>query len=254
MRPSSNGDLLALEYKTPYTRVITLLNGGGDVDQRTTENCAVLWDMDGVLVDSAALHRRAWRVFLTQKGLTVTDEIFERGFGQPNEQVLPGYFPGLTDPEIRLLSAEKEACYRKLVRQEGIYPIPGVLTWMDHFSRARIHQVLATSGCRANANMIADLTGARTYLTTIVAAEDISRGKPHPDVFVRAAEQVDVPPERCLVIEDSLHGVRAARAANMRCLALETTHSAAELGEADLVIRDMRIFTWETWHKLMDTK
>jgi len=224
------------------------------VDQQTTETYAVLWDMDGVLVDSAALHRRAWRVFLTQKGLTLTDEIFERGFGQPNEQVLPGYFPDLTEIEIRRLSTEKEACYRKLVRQEGIYPIPGVLTWMDHFSRARIRQVLATSGCRANANMIADLTGARTYLTTIIAAEDVSRGKPHPDVFVRAAEQVNVPAKRCLVIEDSLHGIRAARAANMRCLALETTHSAAELGEADLVLQNMGHFSWETWHDLMDTK
>lgn len=221
------------------------------MDQQTTKAYAVLWDMDGVLVDSAALHRRAWRVFLTQKGQTITDEIFERGFGQPNEQVLPGYFPDLNNQEIRRLSAEKEACYRKLVRQEGIYPIPGVLAWMGHFSRAGIRQVLATSGCRANASMIADLTGARTYLTAVVAAEDVPRGKPHPDVFVRAAEQVDVPPEQCLVVEDSLHGIRAARAANMRCLALETTHSAAELGEADLVLRDMGHFSWETWHRLM---
>lgn len=224
------------------------------MDQRTPQDYAVLWDMDGVLVDSAALHRRAWRVFLAQKGLSITDEIFERGFGQPNEQVLPGYFPDLNAQEIYRLSAEKEACYRKLVRQEGIYPIPGVLIWMDHFSRRRIRQVLATSGCRANANMIADLTGARTYLTTIVAAEDVSRGKPHPDVFVRAAERVGVPPERCLVIEDSLHGIRAARAAKMHCLALETTHDAAELSEADLVIRDMGHFSWETWHRLMDTR
>ncbi len=221
------------------------------MDWLTTENYAVLWDMDGVLVDSAVLHRRAWRVFLTRKELTITDEIFERGFGQPNEQVLPGYFPDLTHQEIRRLSAEKEACYRRLVRQEGIYPTPGVLTWMNHFSRARIRQVLATSGCRANANMIVDLTGARAYLTAIIAAEDVSQGKPHPDVFMRAAQQVDVPPERCLVIEDSLHGIRAARAANMRCLAIETTHNAAELDESDLVIRDMGHFTWDTWHRLM---
>jgi beta-phosphoglucomutase len=221
------------------------------MDQLKRGTYAVLWDMDGVLVDSAELHRRAWRIFLTQNNLTVGDEIFERGFGQPNEQVLPRYFPGLSDQEIRQLSADKEACYRRLVRQEGIFPVPGVLVWMEKFQRAGIRQGMATSGCRANASMIVDLTGAGTYLTSVVAAEDVSRGKPHPDVFVRTSERVGVPPERCLVIEDSLHGIRAARAAGMRCLALETTHDASELGEADHVIRDMGQFSWETWHQLM---
>ncbi len=214
---------------------------------------AVLWDMDGVLVDSGELHRRAWRTFLQQKGLHISDEIFQHGFGRPNEQVLPLYFPGLDESQIRQMSFEKEAYYRKLVRQEGIYPTPGVLSWMARFHEAGIRQALATSGCRANATMIADLTGAQTYLAAIVAAEDVPRGKPHPDIFLHTAERLRLSTTRCLVVEDSRHGLQAARAAGMRCLALETTHPASELGDADRVIPTMRSFSWEMWEQLFDT-
>lgn len=211
---------------------------------------AVLWDMDGVLVDSGALHRRAWQLYLAQKGRPVADEIFERGFGQPNEQVLPMYFDTLTPEAIRQMSDEKEACYRDLVRAEGINPTPGVLDWLARFAAAGLCQGLATSGCRANAEFILDLTGTRRYFATIVAAEDVPRGKPHPDVFLRTATELGVPPARCAVIEDSRHGIAAARAAGMRIVALATTHGRDEIEGADLVLQDMQEFTWAAWEKL----
>ncbi len=214
--------------------------------------CAVLWDMDGVLVDSGTLHRRAWRIFLTQQGQPVSDEIFERGFGRPNEQVLPEYFGDLSETQIRHMSEEKELCYRDLIRQEGICPTPGALGWLSRFHDAGMRQALATSGCRANADLVIERTGAHPYLTDIIAAEDVPNGKPAPDVFLRAAAVLDVAPARCLVIEDSVHGVQAARAAEMRCLALETTHPASDLGDADLVLPDMRSFSWAIWQELFD--
>lgn len=217
---------------------------------RQLEGYAVLWDMDGVLVDSGDLHRRAWRRFLAAQGQPVSDKIFERGFGRPNEQVLPAYFGDLPKTEIRRLSEEKEACYRDLVRAEGASSTPGALAWMARFAQAGLRQALATSGCRANADLIVDRMGIRPHLSAVVTSEDVTRGKPHPDVFLRTAARVSVPPSHCLVIEDSVHGVQAACAAGMRCVAIKTTHAAGKLDGADLVLPDMRAFSWAAWRML----
>jgi HAD superfamily hydrolase (TIGR01509 family) len=213
----------------------------------------VLWDMDGVLVDSGDLHRRAWRIFLARQHKPVTDEAFERGFGQPNQAVLPIYFgEGLSAAEIAHLSDAKERCYRALVAEEGIAPTPGALDWLACFDEAGLRQALATSGCRANAELIVDRTSARRYFAAIVTADDVARGKPHPDLFMRAAAEIDVPPARCAVIEDSLHGIEAARRAGMPCLAIATTHSLDELAPADLALPDLRHLTWEAWRGLVE--
>jgi beta-phosphoglucomutase len=223
------------------------------MDGRRSEY-AVLWDMDGVLVDSGDLHRRAWRRFLAAQGKPVSDEIFEQGFGRPNEQVLPTYFGDLGQEEIRRLSEEKEACYRDLVREEGISSTPGALAWMARFAQAGVRQAMATSGPPANAALIIERMGIGPYLSAIITSEDVTRGKPHPDVFLCTAARVSIPPLRCLVIEDSVHGVQAARAAGMRCLAIETTHVASELGDADLVLPDMRSFSWALWRALFESE
>jgi HAD superfamily hydrolase (TIGR01509 family) len=225
---------------------------GHGMDEPLSEY-AVLWDMDGVLVDSGDLHRRAWRRFLAAQGKPVSDEIFEQGFGRPNEQVLPAYFGDLPETEIRRLSEEKEACYRDLVRAEGASSTPGALIWMARFARAGMLQAIATSGPRANAELIVERMGLRPYLSAIITSEDVARGKPHPDVFLCTAARIGIPPSRCLVIEDSVHGVRAARAAGMRCLAIETTHAANELGDADLVLPDMEAFSWMAWRRLFES-
>jgi HAD superfamily hydrolase (TIGR01509 family) len=209
--------------------------------------------MDGVLVDSGSLHRRAWRLFLTRHGHRATDEIFEQGFGRPNSEVLPIYWKDLSPAQIAHLSAEKEACYRELIYREGILPTPGVLDWVVRFHRAGARQAMATSGCRENADLIVETLHLASYLEAIVTAEHVTRGKPAPDVFLCAASRLGVDPARCLVVEDSLHGVRAAHAGGMRCLALTTTHPAGELDRADLVLPDMRAFSWAAWQALAIT-
>ena len=215
---------------------------------------AVLWDMDGVLVDSGDLHRRAWRIFLTRHGFPPNDEIFAQGFGRPNEEVLPAYWPDLSPAQIARLSAEKEACYRALVREEGIAPTPGAVAWVARFAEAGLRQAMATSGCRENATLIVETLDIRAHLQAVVTAGDVTRGKPAPDIFCHAAARLGVPPSRCLVIEDSLHGVQAARAGGMRCLALETTHPAGELSQADLVLPDLRAFSWAAFRELFGAR
>jgi beta-phosphoglucomutase family hydrolase len=218
-------------------------------------NCssaAVLWDMDGVLVNSGPLHRQAWRAFLAARGLDLGDRVFELGFGRPNTEVLPAFFgDALGADQIAQLSEDKERAYRDLVREQGIDPVPGVMQWLERFAEAGIMQGVATSGCRANAELIIGRLNAARYLQTVITAEDAHRGKPHPDLFLLAAKRLDVPPDRCLVIEDSLHGIRAARAAGMRCLALSTTHPASALSGCAMVLPDMAAFTWTAWDEVM---
>lgn len=212
---------------------------------------AVLWDMDGVLVDSGGLHRRAWRLFLQQRGLSIGDQVFALGFGRPNEEVLPGFFgPALSRTEIARLSAEKERCYRDLVASEGICPTPGIRLWLEQFYQAGIRQAVATSGCRANVDLILSMIDAARYMQAVVSAEDVARGKPEPDLFLKAAELLGIHPSRCLVIEDSVYGVRAAQKANMRCLALATTHAASDIQGCDCVLPDMGSFSWGIWLRL----
>ena len=215
---------------------------------------AVLWDMDGVLIDSGPLHRRAWQLFLKRKGLDIGETIFTLGFGRPNTEVIPEFLgdrlgDALTPERIAQLSDEKERCYRDLVRAQGVTPVPGVLDWLKRFSDAGIRQAVATSGCRANAELIVERLGAAPYLQAIVTAEDAPRGKPHPDLFLLAAERLSTLPSQCLVIEDSLHGIRAAQAAGMRCLALTTTHRATQL-KASAILTDMAAFSWKLWQRL----
>jgi beta-phosphoglucomutase len=216
-----------------------------------TEGYAVLWDMDGVLVDSGSLHRRAWRIFLEQRGLSIGDRVFALGFGRPNEEVLPDFFgPALSGAEIAQLSAEKERCYRDLVTREGICPTPGIRFWLEQFCQAGIRQAVATSGCRANADLVLAMIDAARYMKTIVSAGDVLRGKPEPDLFLKAAELLGIHPSRCLVIEDSVYGVQAAQKANMHCLALATTHTADQIQGCDWVVPDMRSFSWAIWLRL----
>ena len=218
---------------------------------KVTEGYAVLWDMDGVLVNSGALHRRAWRLFLEQRGLSIGDQVFALGFGRPNEEVLPGFFgPALSRTEIARLSAEKERCYRDLVAQEGVCPTPGIALWLERFCQAGIRQAVATSGCRANVDLVLAMIDAARYMQAIVSAEDVPRGKPEPDLFLKAADLLGIRPSCCLVIEDSVFGVQAAQKAHMRCLALATTHPADQIHGCDRVLPDMRSFSWDIWLRL----
>jgi HAD superfamily hydrolase (TIGR01509 family) len=184
--------------------------------------------------------------------MDIGDTIFRLGFGRSNEEVLPDFFgQDLAPEQLRRLSAEKEQCYRDLVQQEGIRTVPGVVEWLVRFRQVGVRQALATSGCRANADLIAGLTGAGTHLDVVVTAEDVAHGKPEPDLFLRAAELLRVPPVHCLVVEDSLHGIEAARRAGMRCLGLATTHPADALHGCDRVLADMQAFSWAIWTELM---
>jgi beta-phosphoglucomutase len=181
---------------------------------------AVLWDVDGVIIDSAEQHRRAWRQLAEEQSLPYTDEAFWASFGMRNGDVIPRLFGVAGPPErIAALADRKEALYRELVAREG-KALPGARELMAALHAAGYRQALASSAPEANIALIVRLLDLGPLLEGKMSGETVAHGKPAPDIFLAAAAQVGVEPERCLVIEDAPAGVEAAHAGGMRCLAV----------------------------------
>lgn len=213
-------------------------------EKRDTRACAfgaVLFDMDGVLMNTNPFHRRAWRRFCRELGRRVSEkELRRRVFGWRTEEGIVNLW-GLRGDEARIreMAARKEEIFRALVAGH-IEPIRGLEGFLSRARASGLSLGLATSACRQNVELILERLGVGGFFGAIVLAEEVGPGKPHPAVFLTAARQLGVKEERCLVIEDSISGVAAAKRAAMACAALTTTHRAAELVEAgaDIVCRD----------------
>lgn len=204
---------------------------------RNTHTRAVLWDMDGTLLDSAAYHRQAWQVVMAQEGRPITDEEFAASFGQRNDTILRGYLGEHVEPEtIARISEAKEQYYRQLVRTQGVALLEGVASWLERLKANAWKQAIASAAPRRNIETILEVLALGSFFDAIVSAEDVERGKPDPQVFLLAARRVQVPPERCVVVEDAPAGIEAARRAGMRTIGVCTTH--ADL-QADIVVASL---------------
>jgi beta-phosphoglucomutase family hydrolase len=200
----------------------------------TSSPRAVLWDMDGTLLDSAEYHWLAWRDSLAAEDHPITYDDFKSTFGQRNDTILRGYFgPQLPDSEIDRIAGAKEARYRDLVRERGITLLPGVGTWLARLRAAGWRQAIASAAPRANIEAILAALQIAPFFDALVSAEDVQRGKPDPQVFLVAAERLSVPPAGCVVVEDAPAGIEAAHRAGMRAIGVRTSH--ADL-RADVVV------------------
>lgn len=200
-----------------------------------TKITAILWDMDGVLADTGSLHYETWKLVLDEMGIPFDWETFGKIFGRNNAsslEVLLGQPPSAE--LLQRVDQVKEQAFRQLAPGR-VTLLPGVLAWLESFQRSGIPQAVASSAPQENIDLLVDLLGIRDYFAHLVSGHDIP-GKPDPAVFLEAARRVGVPPEACLVIEDSPAGVQGARRAGMRCLAVATTHAAEQLLEASLVL------------------
>ncbi|HTG16154.1 MAG TPA: HAD-IA family hydrolase [Blastocatellia bacterium] len=195
---------------------------------------AVLWDMDGTLLDSADYHWLAWRKVLAVEGFELTRKRFTESFGRRNDATLRAYF-GEEFPlsEVERISAIKEARYRELVRTRGVTLLPGVERWLARLNADGWRQALASSASLENVEVILAALSIEGRFDAIVTAEDVSRGKPDPEVFLVAAARVSAPPARCVVIEDSAAGIEAARRAGMPTVGVLSSHASLE---ADLTV------------------
>jgi beta-phosphoglucomutase family hydrolase len=180
---------------------------------------AVLWDMDGTLVDSEEFHWLSWRDTMSAEGVPVTHDQFLATFGQRNDAILPNWLgAGATPERIQRIGDAKEALYRTLVRERGIHPLPGAREWIERLHQEGWRQAIASSAPRANVEVVLEVLGLTTDFEAIVSAEDVTAGKPDPQVFLKAAAKLGIPPARCIVVEDAAAGVEAARRAGMRSI------------------------------------
>ncbi len=198
---------------------------------------AVLWDMDGTLLDSAEYHWLAWREALAAEGYDLSRERFTATFGQRNDTILRGYF-GSDFPlgEIDRVGAVKEARYRELVKTRGVEPLPGVRRWLDRLKASGWRQAVASAAPRLNIEVVLAALDIADRFDAIVSGEDVQYGKPDPQVYLTAAARLGVPPVRCVVVEDAPAGVEGARRAGMRAIGVLTTHAALQ---ANRVVRTL---------------
>ncbi|MBI5495750.1 MAG: HAD family phosphatase [Deltaproteobacteria bacterium] len=197
---------------------------------------AVVFDMDGVLLDSQAAHLEAFRQFVREHGATVDETLLRRTFGMHNRDILPMLLgrPLPADERARLAD-EKEALYRRLARGR-LREVPGARALVDALAAAGIPLAVGSSGPRANVELAVEELGMRGRFRALCTGDDIRHGKPDPEVFLLAAQRLGVEPEGCVVVEDAPEGVEAARAAGMRVLAVTTSRAAAQLGRAHRVV------------------
>jgi beta-phosphoglucomutase family hydrolase len=196
-----------------------------------------IFDWDGVIINSAPHHEASWERLARDLNRVLPPGHFKRGFGMRNESVIPDVLGWSSDPaEILTLSLRKEAIYRELVREMGITALPGVEPWLQTLSEAGIPCVVASSTHRENIMVTLDVLGLRRFFSAIVSAEDVRRGKPHPEVFLIAAQRIEVAPADAIVFEDALVGIAAAQAAGMRVVAVTTTEPRDKLAHADWIV------------------
>jgi len=215
---------------------------------------AVLFDWDGVVVDSSRHHLLSWRALADEIGRSISDEQFRESFGQINRVIIPDLFGWSQDPEeIDRLGKRKEELYRKVVAEEGIIPLKGVRELIDALGDAGIPRVIGTSTERENIRVALEAMDLEDSFEGVVASEDVARGKPDPEVFLRAAEIAGMPPARCVVLEDSHHGLRAAAAGGMRAVGVLTTHPREKLGKADLFVGSLADLSVDRLRRLVES-
>lgn len=180
---------------------------------------AILWDLDGTVLDSRGVHWDAWRIYADGLGRPMSFQFFTDNFGFRNEVILRRHFDReLSDAEVEEMSLAKEALYRDLLQQAGLKPLPGVREWIDWADAHGWWQALASMAPRANIDVTLSALEMTNSFQAIVSAEEVRNGKPDPAVFLLAAQRVGVPAAHCTVIEDSGQGVQAARRAGMRVI------------------------------------
>jgi beta-phosphoglucomutase family hydrolase len=199
-----------------------------------------IFDWDGVVIDSSVQHERSWELLSDEIGKALPPGHFKKGFGKKNQLIIPEILGWSHDPaEIERLGNRKEELYRELVAQGGMIVLPGARELLGALQRAGIPCAVGSSTSRTNLETIFATTGLRQFFEAVVSGDDVIHGKPAPDVFLKAAALLGIPPERCIVFEDALFGIEAAHRAAMKVVGVATTNPLELLSHADRAVQSL---------------
>ena len=197
-----------------------------------------LFDMDGVIVDSNPAHKIALKQFCRKHGHDLTeDQLREKIYGRTNKDWIPAVFGKISPDQVKRYADEKEALFRDLY-EDTIRPVDGLLAFLEKLEKQGYAKAIATSAPRENVDFTLRKTNTGKYFQTILDESFVNKGKPDPEIYLKTAEALGYDPKDCVVLEDSISGVKSAKAAGCKVVGITTTHTAKELGETDLIIEN----------------
>jgi beta-phosphoglucomutase len=213
---------------------------------------AILFDMDGVIIDSNPFHTKALDIFLGEKGFQLTEEEKKtRLYGRANKDWINDLYNGsLNDDELLKLGTEKEVIWRELYKND-VKPVKGLQSFLDKLISENIPFCIGTSAPVENVNFTLEKLGFEKYFKTILHQAHVKKGKPDPEIYINCAKALHMNPENCIVIEDSLAGVKSGKAAGCKVIGITTTHTKEELIGIDYCITDFEELNLEICKKLM---
>jgi HAD superfamily hydrolase (TIGR01509 family) len=219
----------------------------------TDDQLGIIFDWDGVIIDSGKQHEESWEQLAREEGRTLPDGHFKLGFGRKNEAIIRELLQWTADPsELARLSARKEVLYREIVVAKGIVALPGVKIFLERLRAAAVPCCIGSSTSRENIETVISLVGLTGLFGDMVTAADVVQGKPHPEVFLKAGARTGCAPDRCIVFEDALAGIAAARAGGMKVVGVATTNPAAVLApHVDRVVHRLDELTVEALRELV---
>ncbi len=215
----------------------------------------VIWDLDGVLADTAEAHFRCWVTALAEKEIPLDRPTFDGLFGIYNRDMLAQLLGRPPEPsELETITGRKEEIFR-MEAQWLVRPMPGALSLLKELEEAGWIQAITSSTPRANVELVLGILGIRQRFQTVLSGEELSASKPEPTLFLRAAEALGLSPERCVVVEDAPEGVEAAYKAGMPCMAVATTNSRETLSSVTssaLLFDDLTQVTEKDFSRLLE--
>lgn len=200
------------------------------------EKRAFIFDMDGTLVDNMRFHTEAWGVMLRENGVRMNAHDFlVKTAGKTNREILPTVFGAISEEKISELGERKESLYRELFLPER-KTVAGAVEFLEEAKRLEVKMAVATAAPNANVEFILDGLNLRQFFEAVTTADDITNGKPDPEIFLRSAEKLGVEPRDCLVFEDAVGGFQAAHRAGMKSIGIATVNSIEEILRLDSVV------------------
>jgi len=213
---------------------------------------AVIWDMDGIIADTSPYHQKGWQIVFRKRGTDYTEADFRRNTGKRSDIIVREVLgENMPQDEIAEIIQEKDETFRQLMGQK-IKLFPGVLKLITSLKEHDVKIAIASSAPMENILLITRSLKIANRFDVIVSGWEVTKGKPHPQTFLLAAEKLGVAAADCIVIEDAISGVTASKRAGIRCIAVTNTTSREELREADLIIDSLEEITIADLNRLLE--